>query len=63
MTRGLTTRQEQVLVPARKPGDIVIIDNFGGHKGSSWKRIGALLQTFTTQDGANRFRNAGDASI
>jgi hypothetical protein len=28
-----------------------------------WKRVGALLQTFTPQECANYFRNAGYASI
>ena len=101
---------EQVLVPVLKPGDIVIIDNLGSHKGkavrrairtagaklfflppyspdlnpieqvfaklktllrksaertveATWKRIGALLQSFTTQECSNYFRNAGYASI
>ena len=101
---------EQVLVPTLRPGDIVIIDNLGSHKGkpvrrairaagaklaflppyspdlnpieqafaklktllrkaaertveATWKRIGALLQTFTPQECANYFRNAGYASI
>ena len=30
---------------------------------ATWKRIGALLQVFTTQECANYFRNAGYASI
>jgi len=101
---------EQILVPVLKPGDIVIIDNLGSHKGkavrrairaagaklfflppyspdlnpieqvfaklkallrkaaertveATWKRIGALLQTFTPQECANYFKNAGYASI
>jgi transposase len=101
---------EQVLIPVLEPGDIVIIDNLGSHKGkavrrairaagaklfflppyspdlnpieqvfaklktllrkseertvdATWKRIGALLQAFTTQECANYFRNAGYASI
>src|ERR1019366_9180919 len=29
---------EQVLVPTLKPGDIVIIDNLGSHKGSAVRR-------------------------
>ena len=29
---------EQVLVPALKPGDIVIIDNLGSHKGKTVRR-------------------------
>ena len=101
---------EQLLVPTLKPGDIVIIDNLGSHKGkavrrairqagarlfflppyspdlnpieqvfaklktllrkaaertveATWKRIGALLNAFTSQECANYFRNAGYASI
>ena len=100
---------EQVLVPALKPGDIVIIDNLGSHKGkavrhairaagaklfflppyspdlnpieqvfaklktllrkaaertieATWKRIGALLQSFSPAECANYFANAGYAS-
>ena len=100
---------EQVLVPALTPGDIVIIDNLGSHKGkavrhairaagaklfflppyspdlnpieqvfaklktllrkaaertieATWKRIGALLQTFSPAECANYFANAGYAS-
>jgi transposase len=30
---------------------------------ATWRRIGALLQTFTPQECANYFRNAGYASI
>jgi transposase len=101
---------EQVLVPTLKPGDIVIIDNLGSHKGkavrrairaagarlfflppyspdlnpieqvfaklklllrkaaertveATWRRIGALLRSFSPQECANYFRNAGYASI
>jgi transposase len=101
---------EQLLVPTLKPGDIVIIDNLGSHKGkavrrairqagarlfflppyspdlnpieqvfaklktllrkaaertveATWKRIGVLLNAFTSQECANYFRNAGYASI
>lgn len=100
---------QQVLVPALKPGDVVIIDNLGSHKGKAarrairsagaklfflppyspdlnpieqafaklktllrkaaertvedtWKRIGALLQAFTSQECANYLKNAGYAS-
>jgi transposase len=100
---------EQVLVPALKPGDIVIIDNLGSHKGkavrrairtagaklfflppyspdlnpieqafaklktllrkaaertveATWRRIGALLQSFSPAECANYFANAGYAS-
>ena len=101
---------EQVLVPALKPGDIVIIDNLGSHKGkairrairaagaklfflpayspdlnpieqvfaklktllrkaaertveATWKRIGALLDTFTPVECTNYLKNTGYASI
>jgi len=101
---------EQLLVPTLKPGDIVIIDNLGSHKGkavrrtiratgaklfflppyspdlnpieqvfaklktllrkaaertveATWKRIGTLLQTLTSQECANYLRNAGYASV
>src|SRR5947208_1621827 len=30
---------EQVLVPTLKPGDIVIIDNLGSHKGKAVRRV------------------------
>jgi transposase len=30
---------EQILVPALKPGDIVIIDNLGSHKGKAVRRV------------------------
>jgi putative transposase len=32
-----------VLVPALKPGDIVIIDNLGSHKGKATRAAGAKL--------------------
>ena len=101
---------EQVLVPTLRPGDIVIIDNLGSHKGkairrairaagaklfflpayspdlnpieqvfaklktllrkaaertveATWKRIGALLETFTPVECTNYLKNAGYASI
>ena len=101
---------EQVLVPTLRPGDIVVIDNLGSHKGkavrrairaagaklfflppyspdlnpieqvfaklklllrkaaertveATWRRIGALLPSFTPQECANYFRNSGYASI
>jgi transposase len=100
---------EQMLAPTLKPGDIVIMDNLGSHKGqavrrairdagaklfflppyspdlnpieqvfaklktllrkaaertveATWKRIGALLASFTQQECANYFVNAGYAS-
>ena len=101
---------EQILVPTLRPGDIVIIDNLGSHKGkairrairaagaklfflpayspdlnpieqvfaklktllrkaaertveATWKRIGALLDTFTPVECKNYLKNAGYASI
>lgn len=101
---------EQVLLPTLRPGDIVIIDNLGSHKGKAvrrairaagaklfflppyspdlnpieqvfaklkillrkaaertvegtWKRIGALLASFTPTECANYFLNAGYGSI
>jgi transposase len=100
---------EQLLVPTLRPGDIVVIDNLGSHKGkavrqairnagaklfflppyspdlnpieqvfaklktllrkaaertveATWKRIGALLNSFTPQECANYLVNAGYAS-
>ncbi len=100
---------EQVLVPTLKPGDIVIFDNLGSHKGKAVRdairsagaklfllpkyspdlnpieqvfaklklllrkaarrttdaichQIGALLTSFSPQECANYFRNAGYAS-
>ena len=96
---------EQFLVPTLRPGDIVIMDNLGSHKGSAirnairaagarlfflppyspdlnpieqvfaklktllrkaeertvdgvWRRIGNLLQSFTSDECANYLRNA-----
>lgn len=101
---------EQCLVPTLNPGDIVIMDNLGSHKGkavrkaireagaklfflppyspdlnpieqvfaklktllrkagertleATWKRIGKLLDHFTSQECANYIANAGYASI
>ena len=34
---------EQILVPALKPGDIVIMDNLGSHKGKAIRAAGARL--------------------
>jgi transposase len=100
---------EQVLVPTLRPGDIVVFDNLGSHKGKAvrrairaagaklfllpkyspdlnpieqvfaklkallrkaarrtteaiWRQIGTLLSTFSPQECANYFRNAGYAS-
>jgi transposase len=36
--RSFLAYVEQVLVPALKPGDIVIIDNLGSHKGKAVRR-------------------------
>src|SRR5665213_1992677 len=101
---------EQLLVPTLAPGDIVIMDNLGSHKGqavrrairaagarlfflppyspdlnpieqvfaklktllrkaaertveTTWKRIGTLLDAFSSQECANYLRNSGYASI
>lgn len=100
---------EQFLVPTLKPGDVVIMDNLGSHKGvavrrairaagakllflppyspdlnpieqvfaklktllrkagertvdATWKRIGELLDRFTSQECANYLVNSGYAS-
>jgi transposase len=100
---------EQVLVPTLRPGDIVVFDNLGSHKGKAvrrairaagaklfllpkyspdlnpieqvfaklktllrkaarrttqaiWHQIGTLLRTFSPQECANYFRNAGYGS-
>ena len=100
---------EQVLVPTLQPGDIVVMDNLGSHKGkairaairavgaklfflppyspdlnpieqvfaklktllrkaaertveTTWRRIGALLECFTSKECANYIANAGYAS-
>lgn len=100
---------EQLLVPTLSPGDIVVMDNLGSHKGravrrairaagahlfflppyspdlnpieqvfaklktllrkaaertveATWRRIGTLLQTFSSSECANYLRNAGYAS-
>jgi len=100
---------EQFLVPTLRPGDIVVIDNLGSHKGkavrqairtagaklfflppyspdlnpieqvfaklkallrkaaersveATWKRIGALLNSFTPKECTNYLVNAGYAS-
>jgi transposase len=100
---------EQILVPSLKPGDIVIMDNLGSHRGqairsaitstgarlvflppyspdlnpieqvfaklkhlmrkasertldATWQRIGTLLGSFSQQECANYFQNAGYAS-
>jgi transposase len=101
---------EKVLVPTLRPGDIVLMDNLGSHKGKAVRRliraagaklfflpkyspdlnpieqvfaklkhllrkaaartieavcaaVGELLKTFTPQECANYFRNAGYARI
>lgn len=100
---------EQILLPCLKPGDIVIMDNLGSHRGqavrsaitkrgarlvflppyspdlnpieqvfaklkhlmrkasertldTAWQRIGTLLGSFSEQECANYFRNAGYGS-
>lgn len=100
---------EQVLVPTLSPGDVVVLDNLGSHKGKAvraairaagahllflppyspdlnpieqvfsklkhlmrqasertvetvWKRVGTLLDSYSPDECANYFRNAGYAS-
>ena len=100
---------EQILLPTLAPGDIVVIDNLGSHKGAAirkairsvgarllflppyspdlnpieqvfskmktllrkaeertteavWRRIGTLLNSFSPDECANYFRNAGYGS-
>lgn len=100
---------ERVLVPTLSPGDVVVLDNLGSHKGKAvrdairaagahllflppyspdlnpieqvfsklkhlmrqasertletvWKRVGTLLDSYSSQECANYFRNAGYAS-
>jgi transposase len=101
---------EQALVPTLKPGNVVVLDNLGSHKGAvirsliraagarvlflppyspnlnpieqvfaklkhgmrnaaertvenTWRRIGALLPTFSPQECANYFKNSGYAAV
>ena len=101
---------EQFLTPTLKPGDVVILDNLGSHKGavirssiraagarvlflppyspdlnpieqvfaklkhgmrnaaertieSTWRRIGALLPTFSPAECANYLKNSGYAAV
>jgi len=108
--RSFLAYVEQLLVPTLAPGDIVIMDNLGSHKGqavrrairaagarlfflppyspdlnpieqvfaklktllrkaaertveTTWKRIGTLLNAFSSQECANYLRNSGYASI
>jgi transposase len=108
--RSFLAYVEQLLVPTLAPGDIVIMDNLGRHKGqavrrairaagarlfflppyspdlnpieqvfaklktllrkaaertveTTWKRIGTLLDAFSSQECANYLRNSGYASI
>ncbi len=107
--RSFLAYVEQLLVPALAPGDIVIMDNLGSHKGqavrrairaagarlfflppyspdlnpieqvfaklktllrkaaertleTTWKRIGTLLDAFSSHECANYLRNSGYAS-
>ncbi len=43
---------EQVLVPSLKPGDVVIIDNLGSHKGLESDRAGLCQAQNLTQKGS-----------
>ncbi len=38
-----TAYVEQFLVPTLKPGDVVILDNLGSHKGKAVRKVGARL--------------------
>jgi transposase len=107
---SFTAYVEQLLVPTLSPGDIVVMDNLGSHKGkavrkairaagahllflppyspdlnpieqvfaklktllrkaaertveATWRRIGSLLDAFSSQECANYFKNCGYASI
>ena len=107
--RSFTAWVGQFLLPTLSPGDIVVMDNLGSHKGkavrdlirsvgarllflppyspdlnpieqvfaklktllrkaaprsveATWKRVGALLQTFPPAECANYLRNSGYAS-
>ncbi len=107
--RSFLAYVEQILVPTLKPGDVVIMDNLGSHKGkavrsairaadaklfflppyspdlnpieqvfaklktllrkadertveATWKRIGQLLDHFTSPECANYIKNAGYAA-
>jgi hypothetical protein len=60
---------EQVLVPTLQPGDVVVMDNLGSHKGkaaertveATWRRIGTLLDRFSAAECANYLVNSGYA--
>ena len=101
---------KQALVPTLKPGDVVVFDNLGSHKGAvirrsiravgarvlflppyspdlnpieqvfaklkhgmrnaaertvenTWRRVGALLPTFSPAECSNYFKNSGYAAI
>ncbi|MDR3440452.1 transposase, partial [Telmatospirillum sp.] len=57
---------EQLVVPTLSPGDIVIMDNLGSHKGTAIRRairaagaIKNLLDAYTPHECINYFRNSG----
>ena len=51
---------ERVLVPELVPGDIVVMDNLGSHKGPAVRAvIGRLVDTVTPNECANFFAAAG----
>lgn len=107
--RSFAAYVEQALVPTLHPGDVVILDNLGSHKGAAiramvrkrgarllflppyspdlnpieqvfaklkhfmrnasertreatWKRVGAILPTFSPRECANYLKNSGYAS-
>ncbi len=55
---------EQALAPTLTPGDVVILDNPGSHKGKAVRQaicngIGQLLESLIPQECANYFANSG----
>lgn len=72
--RSFQTYVDRILVPDLRPGDIVIMDNLGAHKGPGvqaaieaaertrdplWDRIPTLIDQFTPAECANFFTTAG----
>jgi transposase len=60
---------EQFLVPLLKPGDIVVLDNLGSHKGKAVRKaaprsldaVANALTAISPQERANYLRNSGYA--
>jgi len=68
--RSFQTYVDRVLIPNLRPGDIVIMDNLGSHKGSGvqvaertrdalWDRIGTLIDQVSSTECANFFTAEG----